>query len=696
MGDFESNIYNAGVAGKILVVDDSEDNLDLLKLVLARNKYNVEVERGGKGALEHVHSSKPDLILLDIHMPDMSGFEVCQELKDDIRTASIPIIFISALDDVSEKLKAFSMGGVDYISKPFHSEEILARVQTHLTLRLQHKFLLTKNDEMEREIRKREFAEENLRRYERIVSATPDRISLIDSDYVFKVVNDAYLVANNKKQDEILGRNSRDVLGEKEFNEKLKEHLDNCLAGETVYYQEWMEFESLGRQFMSVTYSPYHDIDEKISGVLISARDITESKRAEEAILNAYDELSARVVELSTLNSIMKILTTVENLDSVLASVCETICNLFNSRGGVISLIGSNLQDLVALAYYFRNSPESPPSRTKGIRIDSDPIVTKIEKEKKSVLIERATEESGGPFHELLGVRNGECLFHIPLQIRGELIGTISVLGNLADRKFTFEDVKLGETVAGQIAGAVENARLFEEEQKINAALSAANRRMEDDMSFARDIQYSLLRPPRPDWGGVDAICYTMPARSVGGDFYAYHSFLDGRFALAVGDVSGKGVPAALLMATCLSQFDAALNMDLEPNERFNHLDRAIMPYTRLRGQNCALCYLEIQLPESPETHVYPEMGKLSLVNAGCIPPFIKRQTGKVEWPAIGGLPLGQGLGSLKGYRGMDLHLAPGDMIILTSDGVVEASNPEGELLGFERLEQFMERGSGG
>ena len=119
---------------KILVVDDNSVNLLLLSNLL-RKDYSVYLASSGELALEFIQSTLPDLILLDIQMPGMDGFEVCQRLKVNDRTHSIPVIFISILENEHDKVKGFQLGAVDYILKPFQPEEVLARVQNHLHLR---------------------------------------------------------------------------------------------------------------------------------------------------------------------------------------------------------------------------------------------------------------------------------------------------------------------------------------------------------------------------------------------------------------------------------------------------------------------------------------------------------------------------------------------------------------------------------
>lgn len=126
----------------ILIIDDTPDNLTVLLRILTEQGYQVRPALSGEIALKAVREDIPDLILLDIMMPGMDGFEVCHHLKADAGTEHIPVIFISALGDTENKIKGFQAGGVDYIAKPFEAAEVLARVKTHLALRNMHLQLL--------------------------------------------------------------------------------------------------------------------------------------------------------------------------------------------------------------------------------------------------------------------------------------------------------------------------------------------------------------------------------------------------------------------------------------------------------------------------------------------------------------------------------------------------------------------------
>jgi two-component system, sensor histidine kinase and response regulator len=120
--------------GDILIVDDTPDNLRFLSAMLLQKGYEVRSVTNGKTALMGIQAQPPDLILLDVFMPEMNGYEVCQQLKQNPTTQSIPIIFLSVLDETLDKVKAFEIGARDYITKPFQEEEVLARIENQLTI----------------------------------------------------------------------------------------------------------------------------------------------------------------------------------------------------------------------------------------------------------------------------------------------------------------------------------------------------------------------------------------------------------------------------------------------------------------------------------------------------------------------------------------------------------------------------------
>jgi len=146
--------------GKLLLVDDTLANLQLLSAALGQRGYEVHSAVNGVLALKEARQIIPDLILLDVMMPGMNGYEVCEQLKANTLTQDIPIIFISAVNELLDKVKAFQLGGVDYITKPFQIDEVIARVENQLSVRSLQKRLETQNVRLQQEIRERKRAEE--------------------------------------------------------------------------------------------------------------------------------------------------------------------------------------------------------------------------------------------------------------------------------------------------------------------------------------------------------------------------------------------------------------------------------------------------------------------------------------------------------------------------------------------------------
>jgi PAS domain S-box-containing protein len=246
--------------------------------------------------------------------------------------------------------------------------------------------------------------------------------------------------------------------------------------------------------------------------------------------------------------------------------------------------------------------------------------------------------------------------------------------------------------VYGVVSDITERKRSEDKLKTTNRQLQTLTNRLQEELTLAQKIQQGLLPAGHPVWSGLDLACHSVPAREVGGDFYTYHAFEDSeafqRFAIAIGDVSGKGMPAALLMATSLTALQSAISHTSDPNNLLTELDLAIEPYTKTTLQNCALCCAEIT-----RTTASSEKWVLRVANAGCITPLICRTDGQVEWVEATGIPLGVGIGAEASYAEAISTLDKGDLVIFTSDGVIEATNAASQLFGFDRFEQAVTRG---
>ncbi|MBE9167729.1 response regulator [Pleurocapsales cyanobacterium LEGE 06147] len=156
-------------ADVVLIVDDIIYNLEILFVTLQSVGFTVLVAQDGVSALAKAEYAEPDIILLDILMPGMDGFEVCRKLKGNRKTKDIPILFMTALDNTENILKGFELGGVDYITKPIEQGEVIARLKTHLTLRRMREHLQAQNEQLEQEIRIRQQTETQLERSQQLL-----------------------------------------------------------------------------------------------------------------------------------------------------------------------------------------------------------------------------------------------------------------------------------------------------------------------------------------------------------------------------------------------------------------------------------------------------------------------------------------------------------------------------------------------
>lgn len=304
-GDQVSNT----VAGNILIVDDMADNLRLLSAVLAKRGYTVRQALNGRMALTAVRASPPDLILLDVMMPEMNGYEVCQQLQADETTCEIPVIFISAFEEVPNKVKAFALGGVDYITKPFQVEEVLARVENQLTLRstkaeirqlnreLEQRVqqrtaqLESTNCELKREINERIQAEEALAKSEEQFRLTfelaPIGMALLQLDGRFLRVNRALCGVLGYTANELLSRFWQDIT-----------HPDDRTAGliatKQLFQEEISHFQIESRYLTKgskvihavLAITLVRDSQGKPLHFIAQTVDITDRKHAEEQLIH--------------------------------------------------------------------------------------------------------------------------------------------------------------------------------------------------------------------------------------------------------------------------------------------------------------------------------------------------------------------------------------------------------------------------
>lgn len=270
----------------ILIVDDISANVALLEAVLS-SEYTVRSATRGSDALTSAREMPPDLILLDIMMPGMSGYEVCERLKENPDLRDIPVIFLSILESTDIKVKAFRSGGVDYITKPLHMEEVRARVRTHLGIRKLQLRLEAQNEILKQ------------------VDAERTRLAMIvesSNDAIFTVSTDSIITSWNGGAEDIFGYSAREIIGKPVFTIMPAKHLheqshlwQTILSDDRLQYFETPRNRTGSSQvYVSMTTSPLLNTEGEIIGNSVISRDVTERRRMEELIRHQahYDALT--------------------------------------------------------------------------------------------------------------------------------------------------------------------------------------------------------------------------------------------------------------------------------------------------------------------------------------------------------------------------------------------------------------------
>lgn len=257
----------------------------------------------------------------------------------------------------------------------------------------------------------------------------------------------------------------------------------------------------------------------------------------------------------------------------------------------------------------------------------------------------------------------------LPLVSQGDLIGLLNLGPRMSEQEYSADDRKLLGDLASQTAPAVRVAQLVRQQQ-----IEAQEReRIEQELRVARLIQQTLLPKSVPDIEGYQLGAYYQPAREVGGDFYDFFELEDGRLGLVVGDVTDKGVPAALVMATTRTMLRASAQRFDSPGEVLERVNDVLHP--DIPPNMFVTCLYAI---------LDPENGRLKYANAGHDLPYVRHAGGAAELRATG-MPLGLMPGMA--YEEKDIGLEDGDTVLFYSDGVVEAHAPDYEMFGFPRLQ---------
>src|SRR6266516_5665511 len=262
----------------------------------------------------------------------------------------------------------------------------------------------------------------------------------------------------------------------------------------------------------------------------------------------------------------------------------------------------------------------------------------------------------------------------VPMINQGQLVGILNLGPRMSEQDYSTDDRGLLNTLATQAAPAVRVAQLVREQHM----LAREREHMEQELRVARLIQQTLLPKDLPVLPGWQLAAYYQPARAVGGDFYDFLSFEDGRLGIVIGDVTDKGIPAALLMATTRSILRSVAQSEASPGKVLEQTNNLLLP--DMPAKMFVTCLYAI---------LDPSTGRLRYANAGHDQPYHSHNGGASELFARG-MPLG--LMPNMSYEEKETTLALGESVLFYSDGLVEAHNPKHEMFGFPRLKALLEK----
>jgi serine phosphatase RsbU (regulator of sigma subunit)/anti-sigma regulatory factor (Ser/Thr protein kinase) len=332
-------------------------------------------------------------------------------------------------------------------------------------------------------------------------------------------------------------------------------------------------------------------------------------------------------------------------------------------------------EETMAAAAPHPAAPELAPAAQLDLDIaPNDPLLAYLQHVNGVVEVDRLTLDSPA----VAALKAAGVKLIVPLVSQGELIGLINLGVRLSEQEYSSDDRKLLGNLATQAAPALRVAQLVQQ-QKVEAA---ERERMEQELRVARLIQQTLLPQEVPDVSGWQVSAYYQPAREVGGDFYDFIYFPDGKIGFIVADVTDKGVPAALVMATTRSILRAAAERLESPGAVLERTNEVL--HKEIPPRMFVTCFYAI---------LDPATGHLQYANAGHDVPYRRTADGVVELRATG-MPLGLLPGM--GYEEKEATLDAGDSVLLYSDGLVEAHAPDGDMFGFPRLQALLALHPGG
>ncbi|MEG3973753.1 PAS domain-containing protein [Microcoleus sp. herbarium8] len=477
----------------ILIVDDHPESLRLLSQFLSKQGYKVRPTRDGKFALQFARSTPPDLILLDIMMPGMDGYQVCEQLKACAKTKDIPVIFISGLNEVFDKVKAFSLGAADYITKPFQTEEVVSRIQNQLLLSRLSKQIVEQNARLQAEIEERKRVEAELRESQHWLSAVikmnPNVL------YIYDVIEHRILYLNRELYSDLgyslaeiqqMGAAFLPNLIHPDDLRAFSEHMSRIEAakdGESFEIEYRIQHKNGEyRWFFSLDTVFTRTAEGQPWKILGSATEISDRKQAELELKTALAALERQIKQRFLLETITLEIRYSLKQDRVFQTAAAQICRVFNADSCLIHTYTEDPSPRIpCVAHYTRF--ESKSLVNLEIPVEGNDHVQLILSQDKVVVCDDVFAE---PLLENVRCLCEEIGLKSMIAVRTSYQGKpngMMCLHQYNRRNWTQDEIGLLKTVAAQMGIAIAQANLLEQDeqqrlklQQSEASLAAAQK----------------------------------------------------------------------------------------------------------------------------------------------------------------------------------------------------------------------------
>ncbi|WP_333269167.1 MULTISPECIES: PAS domain-containing protein [unclassified Microcoleus] len=479
----------------ILIIDDHPQNLRFLSQVFSSRGYKVRPTQDGKLALKFARSTPPDLILLDIMMPEMDGYQVCEQLKAAPETKDIPVIFISSLNEVFDKVKAFSLGAVDYITKPFQIEELIARVENQLHLSRLSQQIVAQNALLEAEIEERKLVEAKLRESQRWLSAVikmnPNVL------YIYDVIEQRILYLNRELYTD-LGYSLAEIqqmpsafLPNLIHPDDLSAFSEHASRIETAKDGESFEFEyriqhknGEERWFFSRDTVFTRTDDGKPWKILGTATEISDRKQAEFDLKTALSALERQIKQRFLLETISLEIRYSLKQEQVFQTAAAQIGRVFNAESCLIHTYTEHPNPRINCVTQYKKSASESLCDVVEIPVQGNPHAQLVLSQDRAIVSDDVfAEPLLENVRDLCSKISLKSMMAIRTSYQGKANGMICLHQYDGPRHWTPDEIRLLKTVAAQMGIAIAQANLLEQDkqqrlklQQSEASLAAAQK----------------------------------------------------------------------------------------------------------------------------------------------------------------------------------------------------------------------------